>query len=98
MARANLDSVYPYESQPAQNLSSGNQTGAFFGDTRLLNSKQLARAMGVSGWVIKGIKRAAQGSTDTPFIGRYSTLRRIEGWMSRNPKFVASHHLRTPPP
>ena len=78
--------------------SGENHINDFTADSRLLNSKQLAQAMGVSGWVIKGIKRAAQGSKDTPFIGRYSTLRRIGEWMNRNPTFVASHHLRTTPP
>lgn len=64
----------------------------------LLNSKQLAYALGVSPWVLKGIKRAGAAAGDSPFVGRYSTLRKIQAWLDRNPQFVASHHLRNRSP
>jgi hypothetical protein len=64
----------------------------------LMNSKQLASALGVSPWIMKGIKRAGAASGDSPFVGRYSTLRKIQSWLDRNPHFVASHHLRSRSP
>ncbi|MFM2123877.1 MAG: hypothetical protein RL328_328 [Acidobacteriota bacterium] len=64
----------------------------------LLNSKQLAHALGVSPWILKGIKRAGAATGDSPFVGRYSTLQKIQAWLDRNPQFVASHHLRSRSP
>jgi hypothetical protein len=61
----------------------------------LMNSRQIAARLGVSPFVLKGIKRAGKGFGDTPFTGRYSTLPRIHEWLKRHPEFVASHYLRT---
>ncbi len=60
----------------------------------LMNSRQISATLGVSPFVIKGIKKAAQVFGDTPFTGRYSTLPRIHDWLERHPDFVASHFLR----
>ena len=62
--------------------------------TALLNMRQAARALGVSTWVLSGLKRAAQSDASNPFVGRYTTLERLEAWFNAHPNFVASHHLR----
>jgi len=63
----------------------------------LLNATQLAKALGVSTWVTKGMKIAGTIYRDPPFIGgRYTTVSRAMAWLERHPDFVASHHLRSP--
>ncbi len=61
---------------------------------QLLNMKRAAVELGVSVWVLKGIKVASAGKSGSPFTGRYTSVSRIETWLSENPEFVASHYLR----
>jgi hypothetical protein len=61
------------------------------GFDRLLDSSAAARALGVSRWVTSAIKSASRGCKDSPFTGRYTTLRRLHAWLTRYPDFVASH-------
>lgn len=63
-----------------------------------LDATKLAARMGFSTWVIKGMKVAAAHRGDSPFTGRYTTLRRAHEWLEQNPEFVASHHLRKKQP
>lgn len=67
-------------------------------DHHLLNSKQLAAAMGLrSTWVIKGAKLAAEHCGDSPWRGRYCSLENFKKWMDAHPEFVASHWVRKRP-
>src|SRR5688572_12905787 len=85
-------------SQPEESM--GENSGTTFDVTRVnpdftrLDATKLARCFAVSTWVIKGLKLAALDSGDSPFVGRYTTLRRASDWFDRHPEFVASHHLR----
>jgi hypothetical protein len=65
-------------------------------DIKLLDATKLARELGVSTWVLKGIKIAAVATGDSPFRGRFSTVAWLLDWLERHPEFVASHHLRYP--
>lgn len=60
-----------------------------------MDATKLARCMGVSTWVIKGMKIAGTLAGDSPFIGRYTTLLRATRWLEQHQDFVASHHLRS---
>ena len=62
-------------------------------DQMFLDSTKLARALGVSTWVLKGIKIAAVTTGDTPFRGRFSSISMVHAWLEKHPDFVASHHL-----
>lgn len=64
----------------------------------MLNSTQLATVFCVSMYVIKAIKIAGKHYGDSPFIGMFSTVQRIQLWLDRHPDFVASHHIRKKPP
>lgn len=66
-------------------------------DFTRLDATKLAACLGVSTWVVKGMKIAAAQHGDSPFMGRYTTLRRASAWFDRHPEFVASHHLRKCP-
>lgn len=61
----------------------------------LLNAKAL-KALGFTDWVISGIKRAGRVHGDSPFMGRYTTRKKLEAWFDIHPEFVASHYLRRP--
>lgn len=56
----------------------------------LLNSTELAARLGVSVWVVQGLKMAAPEL----FTGRYTTERKVRAWMDAHPEFVASHYRR----
>lgn len=59
-----------------------------------LDATKLALCLGVSVWIIKGMKIAGSKAGDSPFMGRYTTLRRATDWLASHREFVASHHLR----
>lgn len=63
-------------------------------DFTQLDATKLARCLGVSTWVVKGMKVAGARAGNSPFVGRYITLRHAAKWLEENPGFVASHHLR----
>lgn len=58
---------------------------------KLLNSKQLAEALGVSDFVIRAIKLAGAEFGDSPFCGIYAFLVDVIAWLRKHKKFVASH-------
>lgn len=62
--------------------------------TKLFNATEIAAELGVSPWVIKGLKIAAAESGDSPFFGRYTTLDDVMAWFRKHPGFVASHYIR----
>jgi hypothetical protein len=59
-----------------------------------LDGTKLAQRLGVSTWVVKGMRIAAAKTGDSPFMGRYTTADRALRWLENHPDFVASHHLR----
>ncbi len=58
---------------------------------KLLNSKQLAEALGVSDYVTSAIKLAGAEYGDSPFCGIYAFLHDVVAWLRKHRNFVASH-------
>lgn len=58
---------------------------------KLLNSKQLAEALGVSDYVTSAIKLAGAEYGDCPFCGIYAFLHDVIAWLRKHRDFVASH-------
>jgi hypothetical protein len=61
---------------------------------KLLDATETAKTLGVSTWVIKGLKIASAASGDSPFTGRYTRVSLVLAWLDRHPDFVASHYIR----
>lgn len=59
-------------------------------DRLLKNHAAMTAATGLSSYDLSSIRRAAAETDDNPFTGRWSSERRLLGWIERHPDFKPS--------